>query len=93
MVLQWPLRDPSESEGLHQLTRYSRLVPDVCFFQGKLRFALNRKIGLRLTVRFHFGRPECSEMHEFPLFLKESWGVFFWQDVSGSVQPPDRSAC
>ena len=74
MVLQWPLRDPGRAEGLHQLTRYSRLVQDVWFFHGKLRFAPNRKI------RFYFGRPECSEMQGFPLFLKGSWGgFFFWQ--------------
>ena len=56
MVLQWTLRDPTGSEGLHQLTQYSRLVQDVWSSQGKLRFEPNRKIG------FYFGRPECSEM-------------------------------
>ena len=76
MVLQWPLRDPGASEGLHQLTWYSRLVQDVWGFQGKLRFAPNRKI------HFYFGRPECSEMHEFPLFLKGSWGRFYFGRMS-----------
>ena len=71
MVLQWPLRDPGGLEGLHQLTRYSRLVQDVWFSQGKLRCAPNRKI------RFYFGRPECSEVHGFPLLLKESLGAVF----------------
>ena len=72
MVLQWPLRDPGGSEGLHQLTRYSRLVQDVWFFQGKLRSAPNRKIAI------FFGRPGCSEMQGFPLFQTETVsGVFF----------------
>ena len=44
MVLQWVEREPDRSEGLHQMTRYSRHVLNAWVFQGKLRFAPNRKI-------------------------------------------------